>query len=253
MRKGRRGRTLYRRWPPGSGAGSPRCSIGSSSTASSGTDAQDAAMTQDAVASPVGIEEIEAAARRVAPYVLPTPVLDGSALGTGPLWLKAESLQKTGSFKVRGAFNAVLQLSAEERARGVITLSAGNHGMALALAAASARLRCVVVLPDDAPAMKARAIARLGAELLPTPRAELGSRLDQERERQGLTLVHPFDDPAVVAGQGTVGLEILEAVPEAGTIVVPVVGVEPEICAAVSDSLRAGRPVAPQRFDTVAD
>ena len=232
-------------------------------------------MTQGGVASPVGIEEIEAAARRVAPYVLRTPVLDGSALGTGPLWLKAESLQKTGSFKVRGAFNAVLQLSAEERAHGVITLSAGNHGMALALAAASARLRCVVVLPDDAPAMKARAIARLGAELLPTPRAELGSRLDQERERQGLTLVHPFDDPAVVAGQGTVGLEILEAVPEAGTIVVPVggggliagiaaavkarrpsvrvVGVEPEICAAVSDSLRAGRPVAPQRFDTVAD
>ena len=232
-------------------------------------------MTQGGVASPVGIEEIEAAARRVAPYVLRTPVLDGSALGTGPLWLKAESLQKTGSFKVRGAFNAVLQLSAEERARGVITLSAGNHGMALALAAASARLRCVVVLPDDAPAMKARAIARLGAELLPTPRSELGSRLDQERERQGLTLVHPFDDPAVVAGQGTVGLEILEAVPEPGTIVVPVggggliagiaaavkarrpsvrvVGVEPEICAAVSDSLRAGRPVAPQRFDTVAD
>ena len=221
------------------------------------------------------IEEIEAAAGRVAPHVVRTPILDGSVLGTGPLWLKAEGLQRGGSFKVRGAFNAVLQLSPEERARGVITLSAGNHGVALALAARSLELRCVVVLPDDAPAMKASAIARLGAELLPTPRAQLGSRVDQERDRLGLTLVHPFDDPAVIVGQGTVGLEIVDAIPELGTIVVPVggggliagisaavkrrrpsvrvVGVEPEISAAVSDSLRAGRPVAPQRLDTVAD
>lgn len=232
-------------------------------------------MTEGGLVPPVGIEEIEAAARRVAPHVARTPMLDGSELGAGPLWVKAESLQRTGSFKVRGAFNAVMQLSPQERARGVITLSAGNHGMALALAAASHRLRCVVVLPDDAPAMKAHAIARLGAELLPTPRADLGARLEEERERQGLTLVHPFDDPAVVAGQGTVGLEILDDVPEPGTIVVPVggggliagialavkarrpavriVGVEPELSAAVSDSLRAGRPGPPQRFDTVAD
>jgi threonine dehydratase len=232
-------------------------------------------VTTDQLASPVGIEEIEAAARRVAPHVARTPVLDASELGAGPLWVKAESLQKTGSFKVRGAFNAVIQLTPEQRARGVITLSAGNHGMALALAAASHRLRCVVVLPQDAPAIKAQAIARLGAELLPVPRGDLSARLEEERERQGLTLVHPFDDPAVVAGQGSVGLEIIEAVPDVGTIVVPVgggglvagiaaaakarrpsvrlVGVEPEICAAVSDSLRAGRPVPPQRLDTVAD
>ena len=232
-------------------------------------------MTSSGMGSWPTIEEIEAAAHRVEPYVLRTPILDGSVLGTGPLWLKAESLQRSGSFKVRGAFNAVLQLSPEERARGVITLSAGNHGIALALAARSLQLRCVVVLPDDAPAMKASAIARLGAELLPTPRAQLGSRVDQERDRLGLTLVHPFDDPAVIVGQGTVGLEIVDAIPELRTVVVPVggggliagigaavktrrpsvrvVGVEPEISAAVSDSLRAGRPVAPQRLDTVAD
>jgi threonine dehydratase len=221
------------------------------------------------------VHEIEAAARRIEQYVVRTPVLDGSTLEIGPLRLKAEGLQRTGSFKVRGAFNAVLQLAAGQRAAGVITLSAGNHGMALALAARTLGVRCVVVIPDDAPGVKVEAIAQAGAELIPVPRAQLGTRVDAERERAGLTLVHPFDDPEVIAGQGTVGLEVLEVVPDLGTIVVPVggggliagiavavkalrpsvrvIGVEPKTAAAVSASLRAGRLIAPERLDSVAD
>ncbi|HYM50196.1 MAG TPA: pyridoxal-phosphate dependent enzyme [Candidatus Limnocylindrales bacterium] len=224
--------------------------------------------------SAVTLEAVVAAAARIEPSVVHTPLLDASGLGLGPLWLKAESLQRTGSFKVRGAFNAVLQLSPAQRAAGVITLSAGNHGIALALAAKSQGVRCIVVVPADAPAIKTSAIARLGAELVPVPRAELGERVEAERERRGLTLVHPFDDDAVIAGQGTVGLEILAGA-DPQTIVVPVggggliagiatavkaqrpavriIGVEPETSATVRDSLRAGRPVPPARLDTVAD
>jgi threonine dehydratase len=202
-------------------------------------------------------------------------VLEGEVLGAGPLLLKAEGLQRTGSFKVRGAFNAVLQLSAGEGAKGVITLSAGNHGLALATAARTQGIRCVVVLPDDAPRMKVAAIEQTGAEMVFTPRSQLAERVELERERRGLTMVHPFDDPHVIAGQGTIGLEILEAVADLGTVVVPVggggliagialvvkahrprvrvLGVEPEGAAVVSDSLRAGAPLTAERVETIAD
>jgi threonine dehydratase len=189
--------------------------------------------------------------------------------------LKAENLQRTGSFKVRGAVNAVLQLTDEQRRRGVITLSAGNHGQALAYAAQAFQIPCVVVIREDAQLTKLQAIRRYGAEIVLVPLVEWQQRLEVEQQRRNLHLVHPFDDPAVAAGQGTVGLEILEAVPDLRTLVVPVggggliagvavaiktqrsklriIGVEPEGAPVVSESLAAGHPVAPSRLDSIAD
>ena len=223
----------------------------------------------------VSLVQIEAAAERIRPYILPTPLLPGDNLGYQDLWLKAESLQRTGSFKVRGAFNALIQLGPEERRRGVITLSAGNHGQALAYAAQRFGIPCVVVVREDAPRTKLDAITRYAAELVLVPVASWQQRLEEEQLRRGSYLVHPFDDPAVINGQGTVGLEILAALPEVRTVVVPVggggliagvavaiksrrpqarvIGIEPEGASVVSNSLAAGRPVPLQRIETVAD
>lgn len=223
----------------------------------------------------LSLAQIRAAAERVRPYVLPTPVLSGEALAGEGVWLKAENLQRTGSFKVRGAVNAILQLSSEQRARGVITLSAGNHGQALAYAARTAGIPCVVVIRDDAQIAKLQAIRNYGAEIVLTPIAQWQERLENEQRRRDLHLVHPFDDPAVAAGQGTVGLEILQSLPDVRTVMVPVgggglisgvavavkqqrpkvrvIGVEPHGAPVVSESLAAGRPVPPSRLDSVAD
>src|SRR5256714_5841070 len=215
--------------------------------------------------------DVRAAADRIAPYVLKTPTLSGEALAGPGVWLKAENLQRTGSFKVRGAVNAVLQLTDEQRRRGVITLSAGNHGQALAYAAQAFQIPCVVVIREDAQLTKLQAIRRYGAETVLVPLVEWQQRLELEQQRRNLHLVHPFDDPAVVAGQGTVGLEILEAVPDLRTLVVPVggggliagmaaaiqpprpklkiIGVEPEGAPGVSESLAPGQPGAPSRLE----
>jgi threonine dehydratase len=223
----------------------------------------------------VSLAEIEAAADRIGPFIRATPLLAGDGLGYDGLWLKAESLQLTGSFKLRGALNAVIQLGPEERRRGVITLSAGNHGQALAYAAQRFGIPCAVVVREDASRTKLEAIERFGAELILVPIATWQQRLEEEQAKRGSYLVHPFDDPAVVNGQGTVGLEILQALPQVRTVVVPVgggglisgvaaaiknrrpevriVGIEPEGASVVSDSLAAGRPVPLERIATVAD
>ena len=223
----------------------------------------------------LSLADVRAAADRIQPYVLRTPTVSGEPIAGPGVWLKAENLQRTGSFKVRGAFNAVLQLSPEQRRRGVITLSAGNHGQALAYAAQTFEIPCVVVVREDAQLNKLQAIRRYGAEIVLVPVTEWQHRLEGEQQRRNLHLVHPFDDPAVAAGQGTVGLEILEAVPDLRTVIVPVggggliagtavalkaqrpelriIGVEPERAPAVSESLAAGHPVTPSRLDTVAD
>src|SRR5438445_11222293 len=223
----------------------------------------------------LSLADVRAAADRIAPYVLKTPTLSGESVAGPDVWLKAENLQRTGSFKVRGAVNAVLQLTPEQRRRGVITLSAGNHGQALAYAAQAFQIPCVVVIREDAQLTKLQAIRRYGAEIVLVPLAEWQQRLELEQQRRNLHLVHPFDDPAVAAGQGTVGLEILDAVPNLRTVLVPVgggglisgiavavkqqrpdirvIGVEPEKAPAVTESLAAGHPVPPSRLDTVAD
>src|SRR3982074_3270144 len=113
----------------------------------------------------LSLADIQATAQRIQPYVLRTPTISGESLAGEGVWLKAETLQRTGSFKVRGAVNAVLQLTPEQRGRGVITLSAGNHGQALAFAAQAFQIPCVVVVREDAPMNKLQAIRRYGAEI----------------------------------------------------------------------------------------
>jgi threonine dehydratase len=172
--------------------------------------------------------DILAAAARIAGKVHRTPLLSAASLGGRAgvrLFLKAESLQKTGSFKPRGALNKVLSLSDVERARGLVTVSAGNHAQAVAWAARIAGASCTVVMPTDAPASKIDAVKGYGAEVILHPdRPTLFDRLNEVKEARGLTFVHPFDDPVVLAGAGTLGLEILEDLPETEVVVVPVGG-----------------------------
>jgi threonine dehydratase len=227
----------------------------------------------------VTLADIQAAAARIAPYIHRTPLMPSATLSqltSTRLSLKAENLQRTGSFKARGALNAVLQLSPEQRERGVITLSAGNHGQGLAFAAQLAGVRCVVFMPESAVPTKVAAIRGYGAETCFAPSMEtVFEAMDAYRQSHGLYYVHPFGDPGIIAGQGTVGLEILADQPETEEIVVcvggggllagvatavksirpqtRVVGVEPAGAPTVTRSLAAGRPVRTGHIDTVAD
>jgi threonine dehydratase len=227
----------------------------------------------------VTLDDIRVAADRIAPHIHRTPLIDSATLSrlTGTkLGLKAENLQRTGAFKARGALNAVLSLSAEQRDRGVVTLSAGNHGQGLAYAAKIAGVRCVVFMPENAVPTKVAAVKEYGAEARFAPSMEtVFAAMDEYRETHGLHYVHPFGDPDIIAGQGTVGLEIMEDVPEVDTIAVCVggggllagiavaakalnpavriVGVEPEGAPAVTRSLLAGYPVTIEKITTVAD
>jgi threonine dehydratase len=227
----------------------------------------------------VTIDDVRSAAARIAPYIHRTPLFDSATLSrmTGMrLGLKAENLQRTGAFKARGALNAVLRLSPEQRARGVVTLSAGNHGQGLAYAAKIAGVRCVVFMPENAVPTKVAAVKEYGAEARFAPSMEtVFAAMDEYRNAHGLHYVHPFGDPDIIAGQGTVGLEIMEDSPEVDTIAVCVggggllagiavaakalkpsvriVGVEPEGAPVVTRSLVAGYPVTIEKITTIAD
>ena len=171
---------------------------------------------------------VSAAQERIKGRVHHTPMFRSRILGArigASLHLKCESFQKTGSFKARGALNKVLTLSAAERSKGIITVSAGNHAGAVAWAAAQVEAPCAVVMPTGAPRAKVAAVESYGAEVIAHPdRATLFDKLEAEREARGATFVHPFDDPIVLAGAGTTGLEILSDLPEVDTVVVPVGG-----------------------------
>ncbi|MCB9741449.1 MAG: pyridoxal-phosphate dependent enzyme [Alphaproteobacteria bacterium] len=175
------------------------------------------------------LDDIRAAAARIAPYLRRTPVMRSGqldALAGRRLHFKVEAFQKTGSFKARGALNAVLSLSEAEAARGVITHSSGNHGQAVAFAARARGIRATIVVPGNAPQVKVDAIRGYGAEVVlcaPTldSRQETTARIIEET---GATLVHSSDDPRVIAGQGTIALELLEQAPQLDAIVVPVGG-----------------------------
>jgi threonine ammonia-lyase medium form len=227
----------------------------------------------------VTLGDVRSAAARIAPYIHRTPLFESATLShlTGTrLGLKAENLQRTGAFKARGALNAVLRLSPEQRDRGVITLSAGNHGQGLAYAAKIAGVRCVVFMPENAVPTKVAAVKEYGAEARFAPSMEtVFAAMDEYRDAHGLHYVHPFGDPDIIAGQGTVGLEIMEDTPDVDTIAVCVggggllagiavaakelnpavriIGVEPEGAPAVTRSLRAGYPVTIEKITTVAD
>lgn len=170
----------------------------------------------------VDITLIEAARERLAGQALRTPLLNSPFLDEiagRRVWVKAECLQRTGSFKFRGAYAAVSALSPDERAGGVLAYSSGNHAQGVALAAALHGLPSVIIMPADAPALKIANTRALGAEVVTYDRAggesreEIGATLSAER---GLTLIRPYDEPQVIAGQGTTGLEIAEQAAEQG-------------------------------------
>jgi len=140
------------------------------------------------------------------------------------IFFKCENFQKVGAFKARGALNTVLSLSEDEAVRGVISHSSGNHAAALAYAAGIRAIPCTVVMPDDAPAVKVTAVRGYGAEVVFCRQSEREAVCDREMQARGATLVHPFDDPRVVAGQGTAALELFEDVPDLETVVAPVGG-----------------------------
>jgi threonine dehydratase len=174
------------------------------------------------------LADIEAARTRIGSLARVTPVYSSETLSRRsgrPVVLKAENLQRTGSFKIRGAVNRIATLTDEERAAGVVTASAGNHGQAVALAAREAGVGATVFMPQDAPMAKVDATRSYGAEVVLVgegyDEADVAAR---ERVEAGATLVHAFEDEVVIAGQGTLGLEIAEQVDELETLVVPVGG-----------------------------
>ncbi len=228
---------------------------------------------------PLPIEKIREAAARIAPRLHRTPVFSTTALGERAgvrLALKCENLQKTGSFKPRGALNVVLSLSEERRAKGLVTVSAGNHAQAVAWVARAAGVPCTVVMPAHAPRSKIEATRGYGASIVfHEELATLFDRLREEEARTGAVFVHPFDDPNGLAGAGTVGLEILEQVPDVSCVVVPiggggliggiaaaikqtkpdvrVVGVDLAEGPGMTPALAAGKPVPTPRPKTIAD
>ena len=226
----------------------------------------------------IPIDDIRLAAERIRPHVVRTPLLAVPQLAPGyaGLRLKCESMQRAGSFKARGALNRVLTLTAEERRRGLCTVSAGNHAAAVAWAARVAGCSAVVVMPDSAPQPKIDAVRAEGAEIVfHADRATLFDRLREVQAERGATFVHPFDDPVVLAGAGTAGLEIADDVPDVHTVVVPVggggllggvasavkalrpaarvVAVELEAGPGLAPALAAGKPVPAPRPPTLAD
>ncbi len=234
-------------------------------------------MTARAMA--VTLDDIHRARGTIAGRIHRTPLVHSSALGqqTGThLFLKAENLQKTGSFKPRGAVNKVKHLSDSERARGLITISAGNHAQALAYAAAAEGIHCVVVMPNYASHSKIAASRGYGAEVVVHGDVnEAFEKLHELQRTHGFTLVHPYDDPLVIAGQGTVGLEVLEECPDVEVVVVPigggglisgvataikssrattqVIGVEPYGAPTMSEALRHNAPTRLPSVQTIAD
>lgn len=225
----------------------------------------------------LGLDDIQRAQARISGRVHVTPVMSATTISDElgvRLHLKAELFQKTGSFKIRGVFSKLLSMDPADRARGLVSLSAGNHAAALAYGASAAGTTATIVMPATAMASKVEATRRYGGQVVQTDGNLLDTCLALQRERN-LTLVHPFDDLAVMAGQGTAGLELIEQVPGADLVVVPVggggliagiaaavklqhpsarvVGVEPQGADVMSRSLAQGAPAHLEKADTIAD
>lgn len=228
----------------------------------------------------VSIADIHAARTRIAGVVHKTPIIKDekltASLGTR-IYLKAENLQRAGSFKIRGAYNMISQLSEEERAKGVVTASAGNHAQGVALAAKLIGIKATIVLPEFAPLTKIVATKAMGAEVIMHGQT-FDEAVDHSRELQkehGFTYVHAFDDDRIIAGQGSIGMEIAESRSKVKTIVVPIggggiisgiaiaaketipgvriIGVQAANVAPVRVSIEAGKPVEIDYKPTIAD
>jgi threonine dehydratase len=228
----------------------------------------------------VSLADVEAAREVIRDVAIETPMEQSrwlSAIVGGPVWLKCENLQRTGSFKIRGGYVRISRLTAEERARGVVAASAGNHAQGVALAAQLLGIKSTVFMPEGAPIPKERATRAYGADVVFEGHVLEESLVGARRfaEETGAVLIHPFDHVDIVAGQGTLGLEVLEQVPEVQTVLVPtggggllggvalaikalrpdvrVVGVQASGAAAYPSSLQEGRPVPLSSMKTMAD
>jgi threonine dehydratase len=179
----------------------------------------------DAPTLTIGPREIEDAVQRMKGVIWRTPLVPASRDDDGKLYLKLECLQRTGSFKVRGAWNKMSRTTAAELRRGFVTVSAGNHGQAVAWCAKKLGAPCTVYVPENAVKRKIESMVSMGAEIVHRPHQEImESMTDRRMEKLGMTYIHPFGDSHVIAGQGTVGIEILEELPDVGTLIVPVGG-----------------------------
>ena len=228
----------------------------------------------------VSLDDVRAAAARLQGLIIRTPLLaspEASGNVGHEVRLKCENLQRSGSFKARGALNFVLQLPKDALAKGVITYSSGNHAQAVALAAQLKGVRSVVVMPTTAPEIKVRGAEQLGAEVVfeGTTSIERKNRAEELAEAGGLAMVPPFDHPEIIAGQGTIGIEIHEDWPDVETVLAPIggggmvsgvcaslrrlrpsvrlVGVEPTGAAGMRAALNADGPVTLSGSDTIAD
>lgn len=229
---------------------------------------------------PVSLAAIKQAAARIAGQVERTPLVRSDSLSERcgkPIHLKLETLQPIGAFKLRGAMNAILSLEDEARRRGLVTASTGNHGRAVAYAAAKLGIPATICMSALVPANKVEAIRALGADIRIVGRSQDDAQEEVERltASRGLTAIPPFDDPDVVAGQGTIGIEIVEEMPELATVLAPlsggglaggiavavkalkpqarVIGISMQRGAAMHASVIAGRPVTVQEEETLAD
>lgn len=228
----------------------------------------------------ITLQHIRAAHDRIAGKIAPTPVVISATLSERlgvPVHLKLEHRQTTGSFKLRGASNAIVSLDAQDRKRGVVAASTGNHGRALSHAAKLEGMRAVICMSKLVPANKVEEIRRLGAEIRIVGVSQDDAQVEVERlvAEEGLFMVPPFDHPAVIAGQGTLGLEIVSAVADVATVLVPlsggglasgiatavkgmkpdtkIIGISMQRGAAMKASLDAGRPVKVEEVPTLAD
>ena len=228
----------------------------------------------------IGLEDVRAARQRIGGHARRTPMIAAGQLSRrvgARTVLKTENLQYTGSFKVRGAFNRISQLSEAERGAGVVAASAGNHAQGLAFAARELGIKATAVMPAGAPLAKIAAVKQYGAEVVLNEGGydDARERADEMARTMGMTLVHAFDDAQVVAGQGTAGLEIAEDLPNVRLVVVPlgggglatgvaiavkglvpqarVVGVQAEACAPYLASIAAHRPIGARSANTICD
>lgn len=228
----------------------------------------------------VTVRDVYKARQRIAGIAVRTPLFESPQLAEqvgGPVHLKLENLQRTGAFKIRGAANKLGSLSSEERQRGVITVSSGNHGRAVAYVAGQLGIRAIVCMSTRVPSNKVDSVRRLGAEVILEGECydEAVERAVRLQRELGLTMIPPFDDPYIIAGQGTIGLELLEERPEIDAVVVPLsgggllsgialvlksadpsirtVGVSMDRAPVMVHSLKVGRPIEMEEEETLAD
>ena len=228
----------------------------------------------------ISLQDVQAAKARLSPYIVRTPLLRIPALDEAlgcEVYLKFEGFQVMGAFKIRGAMNKALSLTPEELAKGLVCASSGNHAQGVACAAQRLGTRSVIVMPTTAPAVKIDGVKSFGGEieLVGTLSSQREARANELAEKEGMVNIHPYADPYVAAGQGTMGLEILEDLPDAHAVAVPIggggmisgvatavkglapqvktIGVEPAGAPRYSVSRAAGKPMELDKVDTIAD